>query len=202
MTIKKTDRDQLIENASYLFRVKGYHNTSISDIASACNLSKGSVYHYITSKKELAIAVINQLHDYFKEHFFSIAYQEHLSSKERLVAFVKGTETFFIGRDGGCLMGNLALEAVDTVPEFAELLRHYFTEWIDALAHILTKKFGSTKARELAENAVSHYQGAIMMMRLYQNDSHFMHQVTQRVLEWMDVEVGTVGQREKSTSLE
>jgi AcrR family transcriptional regulator len=104
MTIKKTDRDQLIENTSYLLRVKGYHNTSISDIARACNLSKGSVYHYITSKKELAITVINQLHDHFKEHFFSLAYQEHLSSKERLVAFVKGTETFFIGRDGGCLM--------------------------------------------------------------------------------------------------
>jgi hypothetical protein len=56
---------------------------------------------------------------------------------------------------------------------------------------MLTEKFGPAKARELAEDAVSHYQGAIMMMRLYQNDSHFLIQASKRVLEWMDVDAAS-----------
>ena len=46
MAVKKTDRDAVIDAALTLFRVKGYHHTSIADISAACGLLKGSIYHY------------------------------------------------------------------------------------------------------------------------------------------------------------
>ncbi|HCC33610.1 MAG TPA: TetR/AcrR family transcriptional regulator [Clostridiales bacterium] len=41
------------ETAVRLFREKGFHATSVQDIADAVGLQKGSLYHYITSKEEL-----------------------------------------------------------------------------------------------------------------------------------------------------
>ncbi len=45
--------DELRAAAIRLFREKGYHGTSMQDIADALGLYKGSLYHYIRSKEEL-----------------------------------------------------------------------------------------------------------------------------------------------------
>jgi AcrR family transcriptional regulator len=51
---RKAEReDQLLETATRLFREKGYHNTSMQDLADALGLQKGSLYYYIESKEEL-----------------------------------------------------------------------------------------------------------------------------------------------------
>jgi AcrR family transcriptional regulator len=54
MSQRKVDReDQLLETATRLFKEKGYHNTSMQDLADALGLQKGSLYYYIDSKEEL-----------------------------------------------------------------------------------------------------------------------------------------------------
>ncbi len=54
MSERKTAReDQLLEAASRLFKEKGYHNTSMQDLADALGVQKGSLYYYIDSKEEL-----------------------------------------------------------------------------------------------------------------------------------------------------
>jgi len=54
MTRRRAEReDQLLESATRLFKEKGYHNTSMQDLADALDLQKGSLYYYIDSKEEL-----------------------------------------------------------------------------------------------------------------------------------------------------
>ncbi len=54
MAQPKTEReDQLLEVATRLFKEKGFHNTSMQDLADALNLQKASLYYYIESKDEL-----------------------------------------------------------------------------------------------------------------------------------------------------
>jgi AcrR family transcriptional regulator len=54
MTDRRSEReDQLLEAATRLFKQKGYHNTSMQDIADALGVQKGSLYYYIDSKEEL-----------------------------------------------------------------------------------------------------------------------------------------------------
>jgi AcrR family transcriptional regulator len=54
MSEGKTSReDQLLQVATRLFKEKGYHNTSMQDLADALGVQKASLYYYIESKEEL-----------------------------------------------------------------------------------------------------------------------------------------------------
>ena len=45
--------EQILTEAVRIFKQKGYHATSVQDIANAVGLQKGSLYHYIAGKEEL-----------------------------------------------------------------------------------------------------------------------------------------------------
>ncbi len=51
--------EQVAEAAAKLFREKGYHGTSMQDIADAVGIHKGSLYPHIRSKDALLYQVIN-----------------------------------------------------------------------------------------------------------------------------------------------
>ena len=48
-----TRRSELNRQAARLFAEKGYHGTSIGDLAEAMGVQKGSLYHHIASKGDL-----------------------------------------------------------------------------------------------------------------------------------------------------
>lgn len=52
-------QSEIQEAAIRLFQQKGYHATSMQDIADAVGLQKGSLYHYISSKEDLLVAIIH-----------------------------------------------------------------------------------------------------------------------------------------------
>src|SRR5438128_12691346 len=55
------DRGEEVYSAALrLFREKGYHATSMQDIAAAVGLYKGSLYHYIGGKEELLVRVFER----------------------------------------------------------------------------------------------------------------------------------------------
>jgi len=53
MKLKSGREDEIVAAAGRIFREKGYHATSVQDIAESVGLLKGSLYHYIRSKEEL-----------------------------------------------------------------------------------------------------------------------------------------------------
>lgn len=56
-----TNRERIAEAAWDLFWLKGYHATSINDIAERAKLPKGSVYNYFASKEALLTHVLGRL---------------------------------------------------------------------------------------------------------------------------------------------
>jgi TetR/AcrR family transcriptional regulator, cholesterol catabolism regulator len=57
---RKTDRrKQIIEIAARIFADKGYHSATLDDIAAELNLTKASLYYYITSKKAVLEEICN-----------------------------------------------------------------------------------------------------------------------------------------------
>jgi len=52
--------EEVYTAALRLFREKGYHATSMQDIAAAVGLYKGSLYHYIGSKEDLLVRVFER----------------------------------------------------------------------------------------------------------------------------------------------
>lgn len=56
-------RDEILETAAQIFSQKGFHGTSMQDIADAVNLQKASLYYHISSKQELLVEVLDQALD-------------------------------------------------------------------------------------------------------------------------------------------
>jgi AcrR family transcriptional regulator len=52
--------EEVYAAALRLFREKGYHATSMQDIAAAVGLYKGSLYHYIAGKEDLLVQVFER----------------------------------------------------------------------------------------------------------------------------------------------
>lgn len=163
----KTSKERIIKDAIHLFKVRGYYGTSMSDVARACGLLKGSLYHHFSSKEALALDCMRQIHEHFTQQVFSVAYQSGLSDAEKLSRFADEIEQYFLHSEGGCLLGNLILQASGEQSEFAEQIKAYFDEWEAALVYILQSVLGVQAAKETACEMVAATQGSIMMMRLY-----------------------------------
>jgi AcrR family transcriptional regulator len=50
---RELKRDAVIRAAALEFNLKGYHNTSLNDIAARLEVTKPTVYYYVTSKEQL-----------------------------------------------------------------------------------------------------------------------------------------------------
>lgn len=53
-------REEIFEAAAKIFSEKGYHATSMQDIATAVHLKKGSLYHHVSSKQEILLELLER----------------------------------------------------------------------------------------------------------------------------------------------
>jgi AcrR family transcriptional regulator len=56
-------RKKILEAAAQIFSQKGYHATSMNDIANAVNLQKASLYHHVNSKQEILLSLLDEALD-------------------------------------------------------------------------------------------------------------------------------------------
>ena len=186
MPKQKVSEKFLIRQSLKVLRSKGYTDTSMEDIAEACGIKKGSLYHYFKGgKKDILKAVINHVHEYYKSEIFIHAYDKQLGAKQKLQLLANIAENQFFATDSGCLMGNLALETAGNMPEFSKMVQLFFQDWIDAMSHIFQEKYDLPKAEALAKNCVAQIEGSVMMMRLF-NDISFLKQTHQDIIQLID----------------
>lgn len=76
--------EEIAQAAIKLFEQKGYHATSVQDIADEVGLQKGSLYHYISSKEELLMKIAQQSISGFNRRLEKIIETE-VSAKDRLI---------------------------------------------------------------------------------------------------------------------
>jgi len=53
-------RKEILDASAQIFSQKGYHGTSMQDIAGAVNLQKASLYHHVSSKQEILFELLNR----------------------------------------------------------------------------------------------------------------------------------------------
>jgi AcrR family transcriptional regulator len=56
-------REEILNAAAQIFREKGFHAASMQDIAEAVNLQKASLYHHVSSKQDILLALLDQALD-------------------------------------------------------------------------------------------------------------------------------------------
>jgi TetR/AcrR family transcriptional regulator, transcriptional repressor for nem operon len=181
MPLQKITKEEIIKISAGVFRLRGYHNTSMSDLAEACDLTKGLFYHYFASKEDLMKAVLQGLHTHFKKTLFAAAFGNALSPEEKLQKFLKKAERLFSTVEGGCLMANTALETLGTTTAFTPYIRSFFEDWISAMAHIYEHTYQPETARRVAEEIVQEFEGAVLFMRIF-GEKRFVDEVLERAM--------------------
>jgi AcrR family transcriptional regulator len=75
-------RDTILGAAAQVFRRKGFHGASMADIAGAVNLQKASLYHHVSSKQEILLALLDRALELLTEHIGAIAAQSLPADKK------------------------------------------------------------------------------------------------------------------------
>lgn len=170
----RTSREEILTQSYQVFREKGYHQTSIAQLAKACGIEKPHFYYYFKSKEDLMVAVLQYARSKMNEWVFSKAYNEDYTPEQRWNKIMENLLTIHKQHSDGCIMGNTILEIANTSPELLKPIQAYFKDAQNALVHLLKTKLPERKSVLRAERYFREYQGALMLMRLYQDPNRLV----------------------------
>ncbi len=84
----------IVDGACKVFFKKGYHPTTIRDIAHACAMSMGQLYHYISSKDDVLYLVHKHMQNMWYEYLKNSAYEEEKDPGKKLLRALNETLKF------------------------------------------------------------------------------------------------------------
>jgi AcrR family transcriptional regulator len=87
----------IIDAASELFAAKGYHNTTMDDVAEKAELAKATLYKLCPAKENLYMDVLKNIFEQFNTIAES-SMQGRSSLKDKLTGYVKNLITHFIAK--------------------------------------------------------------------------------------------------------
>ena len=105
-------RRKIIEKSMQLFSVKGYYNTSVSDILAAAELTKGGLYGHFASKEDIWYAVYEEAVGIWKGIVFR-GIRNNSDPLRRIEKFIENDMLDYLGTDvfeGGCFFLNMLVE--------------------------------------------------------------------------------------------
>jgi AcrR family transcriptional regulator len=76
-------RSDIIQAAAQIFRRKGFHGTSMQDIADAVNLQKSSLYYHVPSKQDILLEILDWALDLLIDDMQTVL-QSDLPAKDKL----------------------------------------------------------------------------------------------------------------------
>jgi AcrR family transcriptional regulator len=77
------NKELILEAAAQIIRQKGFHATSMQDIAAAVSLQKASLYHHVTSKQDILLDLLDQALDMLTDRLLLVI-QQDLPADEKL----------------------------------------------------------------------------------------------------------------------
>ena len=165
-------RKFVLDEAEHLLHMKGYHATSMDDVACACRMTKANVIHHFGSKKGLALEVLDsKIADYRERRVNPLCVEADPAAAVRNM-FEDARRRFESnGCRAGCFIGNVALEMSDSSEIFRKRVSKFFDDWLSGIAECLKKARhegllnSSLDPWATAEAIVSLYEGAIMLAR-------------------------------------
>ena len=136
-------RERLIQSAAELWHMRSYADVGVSEICEHAGVQKGSFYHFFASKRDLALAVIDDSWERVGVGMMAPILTGPLPPLERFALFFeRGMEEQLelkaaTGATVGCSFGNLTVE-LSTVDEvLRERLCRLFDDWAGLIRQAL-----------------------------------------------------------------
>ncbi len=163
-------REQLVDGGSRVIYEKGFHATSVNDIARAAGVPKGSVYNHFESKEALALEALRRYGDSYDLGVL----RGDGAPLDRFRAFLSAVieRTVEHGVEQGCLLGNLSVEMATHEGPIRELAGEQLDAWGAAFATVLREAQATGDLDPtldpgvLGDFLVDAYEGAVARAKL------------------------------------
>lgn len=180
--MKNDVRDQLIHTMFTSLYHEGYHACNLIDLLKRAGSSKGGLYHYFGSKKELALESIKTVLETFIERFWKQGLRMHNDPIVALETLLKELPHAILLQNvpfeiqHGCPINNLIHELSANDEEFSTLLASIMDSWHDAITDALQQGVDSNIIRadvnvqQLAHFVIASIQGSLAIAKGYRDE--------------------------------
>jgi TetR/AcrR family transcriptional repressor of nem operon len=179
-------REKILQEATRLFTLKGYHDTKLDEVVRAVGLTSGAFFHHFRSKEDLAFAAMEWYLEQRRHELNQIEQGLGAAQSDPLEAvfrWLDATQERFRRRaerkEAGCIFGNLSTALCDIHDGFRERLAQCF----DAMALDFKRRLDAVAQKyrpgqrvdtlALARYIVAIIEGSIILARANQ-DPRFM----------------------------
>ena len=126
-------REAVIRAAAHAFNARGYHNTSIDDIAAALEVTKPTIYYYVPNKEQLLLECFLAGLEQIRAALRATAHSRR-SGREQLDGIVRQYAQAIAGEYGWCMV---RAEDQDLSPESGARIRALKSEIDQGLRRLL-----------------------------------------------------------------
>lgn len=180
-------KSRIIKVAKARFHSRSYADVGIKEICDQANIQKGSFYHFFPSKRDLAVAVIDEFAKDWATGFVAEAFDPALAPMERIEFLIDATYYWqksvknIHGTMPGCLFGNLALEISTSDDVLRAKLAAVFDEAKSRFVHTLNEAIEQGAVLDLdvdltAESMLAYLEGMILLAK-NQNDPELIYRL-------------------------
>jgi len=161
-------RRNVVEKSLQIFSVKGFHNTSVSDIMAATGLTKGGLYAHFDSKEALWHAAYERALEIWKGIVFE-GVRKISDPLDRIARTIENDLRDYVCGgvfEGGCFFFNMLVELSGQSPAMSGRILGGYMQFADLLASWLEEaKSGGglrpgVRIREVADFIVTSVNGA------------------------------------------
>ena len=183
-------KEKILREAQRLIHTNGFRTTSVDAIAKAAGVKKANVFYYFPNKEALGLELLDRMATNLIDRVLAPYFATDRHPTEQIRDNIQGIRTNLeaFNCQGGCPLGNMALEMADVDEAFRTRLTHFFEAWESVIEGVLKRGLETGVYRETmdpratASFIVSALEGAILLAKtkrdpevLAHAESHLMH---------------------------
>jgi TetR/AcrR family transcriptional repressor of nem operon len=155
-------KEKIIMESIRLFSVKGFLNTSITDVMEASGTSKGGLYNHFRNKGELFSAVLEESRRRWRE--INLAGLDEIDSPlEKIIMILENYRDRYLAGSsdvpGGCIFVRVSLESSDLADQWPEIARE-ISEGFDRFKVMIRRYLDQAKSTGELEAGVNTAEAA------------------------------------------
>ena len=185
MSVKQTQREQILQTAHMLVAAKGASGTGVDEICKACGVTKGSFYHHFPSKDALLLALVDAYFNDLTNALTNGPWTDENSPAQRFLAFLDHLTATATGPLllRGCLLGVLSIDQAHSNQRIQTEIAQRFDTLIETIATLVPSELASpqgtgSRPRDTASQTLCVLQGALLLGKAYADEHRVTNELT------------------------
>ncbi len=131
-------KKEIIKAAVEIIIVKGFSNTSLTDVANSIGISKPALYWHFKNKDELFAEVVNYARTEYLEKLREISKQDGMNAYERLLQIIGFSYQKTFDDLNICVLPmKMLVEFLNKNDDFGAILRDFYADGIEIIKRVL-----------------------------------------------------------------